>query len=176
MSMTTVPSEPRRRTAHEPEADNPDSPQARHTHATDNHAQPHFHTLSVPAEDPAAVPVARRLLLSAVRTWELPLADETLHDLELLAGEAIANAVLHTTGPCSVTVRWTGARLRVEVTDTADRLPTRRGLELHAECGRGLTLIAALAESWGSAGTATGKVTWFEVAPAAPPGLDQSAR
>ncbi|MEU3049952.1 ATP-binding protein [Streptomyces sp. NPDC006984] len=174
MSMTAVPSEPRRRTAHAPEADTPDSSRSC---TNGNHVQPFFCTLSVPAKDPAAVSVARRLLLSTVRTWELVLTDETLHDLELLTGEAIANAVLHTTGPCAVSVRWTGTRLRVEVTDTAAPVPVQRGLvEPHAECGRGLTLIAALAATWGSAGTATGKVTWFEVGPALPGDLDGAAR
>ncbi|MDH2388962.1 ATP-binding protein [Streptomyces sp. HNM0663] len=137
-------------------------------HTTDTSGQPPAHSFTVPAGDPAAVPKARRLLLSAVRTWELPLVDETLHDLALLSGEVIANAVLHTAGPCSVTVRWTGVRLRVEVSDTAGTLPTQRDRELYAESGRGLILIETLAASWGSAGTATGKVIWFEVTPAAP--------
>jgi hypothetical protein len=80
----------------------------------------------------------------------------------------IANAVRHTTGPCSVTVRWTGVRLRVEVTDTGVELPAPRGRELYAESGRGLVLVASMAASWGSARTVTGKVVWFEVAPTAP--------
>ncbi len=182
MSMTAVPSEPRQRTASEPmspldgaETIGAASPVARHTHPRGNRrhprtgicARPLSHSFAVPAKDPAAVPRSRRLLLSAVRAWEVPLVDETLYDLALLSGEVIANAVLHTSGPCSVTVSWTGTRLRVEVADTADRLPTQRARELYAESGRGLTLVASLAASWGSAGTATGKVIWFEVAPAA---------
>ncbi|MFE0089956.1 hypothetical protein [Streptomyces sp. NPDC058991] len=69
--------------------------------------------------------------------------DEVPYDHSLLSGEVIANAVLHTTGPCSVTVSRTGARLRVEVAGTADRLPTQRARELCAESGRGLTLVAS---------------------------------
>ncbi|KAB1139594.1 ATP-binding protein [Streptomyces luteolifulvus] len=143
---------------------------------TDIPEQPLLHSFRVFPEDPAAVPKARRLLLSVVRGWNLPLTDETQDDLELLSSEVIANAVLHTTGPCSVTVRWTGVRLRVGVTDTAPGLPAPRSRELYAESGRGLLLVASVAASWGSARTATGKVVWFEVAPAvATAGLDRLA-
>ncbi|MGI5399206.1 ATP-binding protein [Streptomyces sp. CA-135486] len=135
---------------------------------TDIPGQSLLHSFRVSPEDPATVPKARRLLLAVVRDWNLPLADETQDDLGLLSSEVIANAVRHTTGPCSVTVRWTGVRLRVEVTDTGSALPAPRGRELYAQSGRGLVLVASLAASWGSTRTATGKVVWFEVAPALP--------
>ncbi|MEV1053821.1 ATP-binding protein [Streptomyces sp. NPDC059017] len=135
---------------------------------TDLPGQTLFHSFQLDPEDPASVPKARRLLLSLVRDWNLPLAHETHDDLGLLSSEVINNAIRHTSGPCSVTVRWTGARLRVEVTDTAAGLPTPRGRAPYAESGRGLLLVASVAASWGSARTATGKVVWFEVAPAAP--------
>ena len=76
---------------------------------TDIPGQPLFHSLRIAQKDPAAVPEARRLLPSVVRAWNLPLADTTHDDLELLSSEVITNAVCHTTGPCSVTVRWTGS-------------------------------------------------------------------
>ncbi|GAA3843661.1 ATP-binding protein [Streptomyces phyllanthi] len=103
-----------------------------------------------------------------VRDGNLPLADETRDDLGLLSSEVIANAVRHTTGPCSVTVRWTGGRLRVEVTDTVAALPAPRGREPYAGSGRGLAPVASVAASRGGARTATGGVVWFEVAPAVP--------
>ncbi|KUO20671.1 ATP-binding protein [Streptomyces dysideae] len=114
------------------------------------------------------VPTARRLVLSTVRDWGLPLPDETLDDIALLSGEVIANALRHATGPYTVVVRWTRTRLRVEVADTARVLPTPHGDALYAESGRGLLLVAALAADWGSAPTATGKTVWFEVAPPTP--------
>ncbi|MBB1243791.1 ATP-binding protein [Streptomyces durbertensis] len=127
-----------------------------------------MHDFTVPEKDPAAVPEARRLLLSVVSAWQLPLAADTLHDLELLSGEAIANAVLHTSEPCSVRVRWTGTLLRVEVTDATPGQPTQPDQEPYAESGRGLLLIASLAANWGCARTAAGKTIWFEVTPADP--------
>ncbi len=114
------------------------------------------------------MPEARRLVLAVVRGWDLQLTSETLEELALLCSEIIANAVRHTTGPSTVTVLWTGTRLRVEVTDTAPELPFPRGCTDHAESGRGLMLIAAIATDWGTAPTPTGKAVWFEMTPPPP--------
>ncbi|MCX4721857.1 ATP-binding protein [Streptomyces virginiae] len=117
------------------------------------------------AAEAQAVPEARRLVLAVVRGWDLHLTGATLEELALLCSEIIGNAVRHTTGPATVTVRWTGSRLRVEVTDTASGLPAPRGCASNAESGRGLMLIAALATAWGSTPTPTGKAVWFEMTP-----------
>ncbi|NJP47098.1 ATP-binding protein [Actinacidiphila epipremni] len=69
---------------------------------------------------------ARRAVMRIVREWQVPLAEERLEDLQLLSGEVIANAVRHTQAACSVKVRWTGVRVRVEVTDTSPVRPKRR--------------------------------------------------
>lgn len=111
------------------------------------------------------MPEARRLVLAVVRGWDLQLTSETLEELALLCSEIIANAVRHTTGPSTLTVLWTGSRLRVEVTDTAPGLPAPRGCTLNAEGGRGLMLIAAIATDWGTTPTPTGKAVWFEMTP-----------
>ncbi|WP_327389075.1 ATP-binding protein [Streptomyces sp. NBC_01207] len=126
------------------------------------------HSRSFPiAAERQAVPEARRLVLAVVRGWDLQLTSETLEELALLCSEIIANAVRHTTGPSTVTVLWTGSRLRVEVTDTAPGLPAPRGCTLNAESGRGLMLIAAIATDWGTTPTPTGKAVWFEITPSA---------
>ncbi|MCX5071110.1 ATP-binding protein [Streptomyces sp. NBC_00513] len=127
------------------------------------------HSRSFPiAADIQAVPKTRRLVLAVVRGWNLRLTGETLDELALLCSEIIANAVRHTTGPSTVTVRWTGTRLRVEVTDTAPEFPSPRGCTHHAESGRGLMLIAAIATDWGTTPTPTGKAVWFEMTPPPP--------
>ncbi|GAA2619139.1 ATP-binding protein [Streptomyces vastus] len=131
------------------------------------HREPLCRGFTLSAGD-ETVPTARRLVLSTVRDWGLPLPDETLDDLALLSSEVIANALQHATGPYSAVVSWTRARLRVEVADTARPFPTSHGDGPYAESGRGLLLVAALAADWGSTPTATGKTVWFEVAPHAP--------
>lgn len=119
-----------------------------------------------------AVPEARRKIVELVRRWNVPLPEETLADLELLSTELITNAVRHTESSCTVTVCWTGMRVRVEVTDVSPLRPHRRRSSPEAEGGRGLLLVESLATAWGSAPDPAGKVVWFELGPSdgtAPP-------
>lgn len=112
-----------------------------------------------------AVPEARRKIVALVRDWDVPLPDDTLGDLELLSTELITNAVRHTDSSCAVAVRWTGVRVRVEVTDVSPARPHRRHSSPEAEGGRGLLLVESLATAWGSAPDPAGKVVWFELGP-----------
>jgi len=114
--------------------------------------------------DREAVPVARRRILAVVRGWGLPLPEESLSDLALMASEVVTNALRHTGASCAVVVRWSGERLRVEVTDTEPTRPRVGDGALDAGSGRGLLLVDALAADWGSFPVAAGKVVWFEVA------------
>ncbi|MGF1425225.1 ATP-binding protein [Kitasatospora sp. LaBMicrA B282] len=114
--------------------------------------------------DVAAVPPARRLIIDIARFWKVPLSDDALRDAELCAGELLANAVEHSKARCYVTVRWTGIRLRVEVSDTSLRLPDPETAADTTTGGRGLLLVAGLAHSWGWAPAGVGKVVWFECA------------
>lgn len=99
-----------------------------------------------------------------VRHWNQPIAPDAVDTLELLAGEVIANAVVHTGSGCHVTVSWNGTCLRVEVKDPGPDLVLRpTAVTTDAECGRGLQLVECLAERWGSLPTLTGKAVWFEI-------------
>ncbi|MFE2720940.1 ATP-binding protein [Kitasatospora sp. NPDC059327] len=117
--------------------------------------------------DAAAVPRARRSVLAILREWGVPLSEEALGEVELCAGEVIANAVEHTGGRCSVGVRWCGGSVRVEVADTGGSL-TRAEPDEEATGGRGLLLVEALASTWGWHRRGAGKVVWFEYPTAGP--------
>ncbi|WEH18409.1 ATP-binding protein [Streptomyces sp. VNUA24] len=112
-----------------------------------------------------AVPVARRQVVALSQALGLHLSDQTLANVELLASEVIANAVLHSESPCDVAVTRTDERLRVEVTDAEPCLPSVVEAGPDDESGRGLLLVNALADAWGTRPEATGKTTWFEIAP-----------
>ncbi|MCC9309419.1 ATP-binding protein [Kitasatospora sp. RB6PN24] len=130
--------------------------------------------------DVAAVPAARRLVIDIARFWRVPLSDDALSDVELCAGELLANAMEHTKARCRVTVRWTGLRLRVEVADSSPYPPDPAIAEDTVMGGRGLMVVAGLAHSWGwglahSWGwepSEVGKVVWFEYAADQLPGSD----
>ncbi|MCX4666431.1 ATP-binding protein [Streptomyces sp. NBC_01381] len=93
-----------------------------------------------------------------------PLDDEAQCNLELLAGEVIANAVTHTEAPCAVFVLRTDRRVRVEVTDVDAEFPTPVRATPDDEGGRGLLLVQALSAAWGRRPDSAGKTVWFEVA------------
>ncbi|WP_031076639.1 ATP-binding protein [Streptomyces sp. NRRL WC-3742] len=126
-------------------------------------------SLPVPQEwdvepEPAAVPPSRRLIRRIAEAWRVPMSDAALRDVELCASELLANAIEHTRAQCRVTVRWTGERLRVEVTDSSPTLPDREAAQDTVTGGRGLLLIEGLAHSWGSHPNGPGKTVWFECA------------
>lgn len=124
---------------------------------------PKSSSLRVPP-DTGAVSSARRRVVAIVRDWDLPLADDTVESLELLAGEVIANAVVHTGEGCRVTVSWDGARVRLEAEDTeGGLLPQWAPAGPDEESGRGLRLVDGLAQAWGFRPTTDGKAVWFEV-------------
>ncbi len=112
-----------------------------------------------------AVPSARRQVTALVKILGFPMSDETLKTVELLASEVIANAVLHSAAPCDVAVTRIDERLRVEVSDSNPSLPSIVEAGPIDESGRGLLLVDALADAWGTRPESWGKTTWFEITP-----------
>jgi anti-sigma regulatory factor (Ser/Thr protein kinase) len=112
---------------------------------------------------PASVAEVRRFVRAALA--DSPRAD----DLALVASELATNAIRHSPsgqagGTFAVTVRQAPGCARLEITDPGGgpwRLP-RRGAEL-AEHGRGLVIVAALADAFGGAAVPAGRVMWAEV-------------
>lgn len=84
---------------------------------------------------------------------------ERLEDIELLASEAVTNAILHGTGTVDVAVICGPTLIRVEVRDQGPATPgsDRR------DYGRGFTIINALASRWRMQPDEYGTCLWFEV-------------
>jgi len=110
-----------------------------------------------------AVPPARRRVVTLVRRLGIPISDELLDTVELLASEVIANAVLYSGDTCNVSVTRNLKCVRVEVTDTNPLLPTVSEAGPDDESGRGLLLVDTLADAWGAEPNSPGKTTWFEL-------------
>ncbi|MBN3932418.1 ATP-binding protein [Streptomyces verrucosisporus] len=121
----------------------------------------HYGFLVTPTDE--AVSAARRRVVDTVRRWGLDVPEDRMDDLRLLTSEVITNAVVHTGSTCAVRVRWTGVRVRVEVTDAAPNPPRVENEVLDAESGRGLLLVSALSAAWGTRPDRAGKVVWFEI-------------
>lgn len=118
--------------------------------------------------------LARLLALTALRGWQLP-ADVT-DRAEAIVAELAANAALHAHVPgrnfrLDLSYDPAAALLRIAVTDAdGDRHPTARTtaakpLPPDAESGRGLLLVTALADRWGTTPyPPSGKTVWAECA------------
>lgn len=110
-----------------------------------------------------AAPRARAFASGVLASWRFPVE---LCDLGVLAtSELVANSLQHGTPPMRLRLRRTDRRLIVEVTDGDDHLPRRRRAETEDEAGRGISIIATIASSWGSRRTpGGGKAVWCEFA------------
>jgi len=110
-----------------------------------------------------AAPRARAFATGVLTSWRFPV---DLCDLGVLAaGELVANSLKHGTPPMRLGLRRTDRRLIIEVTDGDDHLPRRRRADPADEAGRGISIVATIASSWGSRRTpGGGKAVWCEFA------------
>ncbi|MGW7351793.1 ATP-binding protein [Streptomyces sp. NPDC054784] len=116
--------------------------------------------------------LARLLAVDQLRDWHAPSGIR--EPAEVIVSELAANAALHGVLPgrgfrLTLLLSPGGDRLRIEVTDGCGE---RRPPEVvppqppgdDAESGRGLILVDALAERWGTEAYApSGKTVWAEV-------------
>ncbi|TPQ20144.1 ATP-binding protein [Streptomyces sporangiiformans] len=119
---------------------------------------------------PRATRLARLLALGQLDAWDVPYGSGASDAAAVIVAELTANAVLHARVPgrgFELRLLLTGVHtLRIEVTDTrADRRPEQSPTPApDAESGRGLTLVEALATSWGvTDGPAPRKTVWAEL-------------
>lgn len=119
----------------------------------------------------SSVPRMRRAAVEILGSWGLQALAE---DAELCVSELAGNAVRHASErrdarQMGLVMEVTDAgRLRVEVHDAWGGVPRVRRVEPDAESGRGMVVVAGLAEDWGVAprhgSGAAGKAVWFELA------------
>lgn len=129
-------------------------------------AAPSAWRISLP-HTPAAVPIARALVRTALADIDAPADSDTA---ELLTAELVANAVEHTPGdtPIELVVELFSSGCQVEVHDDSPLPPgdlSAPGAVAHPdpwqEHGRGLLLIRTLSSACGHRPTAHGKAVWF---------------
>ncbi|GGO85286.1 ATP-binding SpoIIE family protein phosphatase [Wenjunlia tyrosinilytica] len=110
-----------------------------------------------------ATPRARAFASGVLASWRF--TDE-LRDLGVLAAsELVANSLQHGVPPMRLRLRRTDRRLIIEVTDGDEHLPRRVSAEPADEKGRGISIVATIASSWGARRTPDGgKAVWCEFA------------
>jgi hypothetical protein len=120
------------------------------------------------ARQEGEVPLARRHIIETVHAWGVPLDEETVEAVRLVASELITNAVVHGAGPITVALYHSTGRLVIDVLDGSTAAPRADGGGADAESGRGLSLVGLLALSWAWEPTDRGKRVWAELALPAP--------
>jgi anti-sigma regulatory factor (Ser/Thr protein kinase) len=109
--------------------------------------------------DEHAPSAARRFAEHTLQGWGHD--GSVIDDARLLISELVTNAVIHTRGPFSVSICSRPPKLRVAVHDCSTELPTADWRPPNPPTGgRGLRIVAALADDWGVASTPPGKTVW----------------
>jgi anti-sigma regulatory factor (Ser/Thr protein kinase) len=116
---------------------------------------------------PTAIPCARLHAVHVLHEWGLRhVADDVaLIVSELMTNAADASIVLPERPPVTLRLLATGRTLIIEVWDHSPLDLEPREADPGDECGRGLTVVAALSERWGWERTSNRrKVVWAQLA------------
>ncbi|MEV4336115.1 SpoIIE family protein phosphatase [Streptomyces sp. NPDC049590] len=114
--------------------------------------------------EPTVVSRARRLVGEQLSAWDL---EEAVFTTELIVSELVTNAIRYGRPPVRLRLLRPGSALVCEVYDAGGSTPHMRRARIFDEGGRGLLLVAQLAERWGTRHERTGKTVWAEQTPAA---------
>ncbi|MFD4230447.1 SpoIIE family protein phosphatase [Streptomyces sp. NPDC058545] len=128
------------------------------THALDTRS---VATWDLPA-DPAAVSHARTHIAEKLTAWGLTDAAPTT---ELIVSELVTNAIRHAQPPIQLRLINHAGSLVCEVADGSSTSPHLRRARTLDENGRGLFIVAQLAERWGTRHNHHGKTIWAEHTP-----------
>ncbi|MGW6025411.1 ATP-binding protein [Streptomyces sp. NPDC055099] len=118
---------------------------------------------------PRGARLARRLARYHLDEWGVPYGSEVSEAVAQIVAELAANAVTHGRVPgrdFEVRMILGGGVLRVEVGDTWGEGGAALAVRVaasDAESGRGLLLVAALADAWGVVEREVGKTVWAEI-------------
>ncbi|MGW1541593.1 SpoIIE family protein phosphatase [Streptomyces sp. NPDC002309] len=109
--------------------------------------------------DPSIVAEARRRSTDQLTAWGL---DDVGFVTELLVSELVTNAIRYGRPPIQLRLIHENNTLICEVSDSSSTAPHLRRARTYDEGGRGLLLVAQLAERWGTRHAPIGKTIWAE--------------
>lgn len=111
---------------------------------------------------PEAARHARRFTRRTLLTWGV--RPDVMDPALLVVSELVTNALVHTDGRVRLDLTLINHRLRVAVTDSSPRTPVKpTSLGWEATGGRGILLVEAMAEVWGTVPVSGGKQVWCEL-------------
>ncbi|MGN6782741.1 MAG: SpoIIE family protein phosphatase [Marmoricola sp.] len=101
---------------------------------------------------------ARSLVELHLHDWGV--APAVITDMVLMASELATNAHLHGRAPYDLRLLRSDREVVLELHDRSAARPVPRTAEQHAVSGRGLEIVANVADRWGVRSTGAGKVVW----------------
>ena len=110
--------------------------------------------------EPDSARQARRFVGQTLAGWDGPEARDAA---VLLVDELVTNAIRHAQTPVDLALEVGDDALHVEVFDADPALPVRRDAAPTQTSGRGLLLVAALADAWGVRAEPESKAVWFHL-------------
>jgi anti-sigma regulatory factor (Ser/Thr protein kinase) len=108
--------------------------------------------------------VARHIVQELLRAWKVP---HDLDDAALLVTELVSNVVDHVQGDAVLTLElgvsddW----VRIAVVDGSSVRPVVQELAQGRPRGRGMRMVQAIADRWGTDAHGSGKRVWLELRP-----------
>ncbi|MEU6589848.1 SpoIIE family protein phosphatase [Streptomyces sp. NPDC046881] len=113
---------------------------------------------------PEAVRHARRFTRRTLRAWGV--SPDTLDTALLVVSELVTNALVHTGGQVRLDLSLVNHRLRLAVADTSPRSPVKpTSIGWEATGGRGILLVEAVSDAWGTVPVSGGKQVWADLVP-----------
>ncbi|MFD9306285.1 SpoIIE family protein phosphatase [Streptomyces sp. NPDC060048] len=109
--------------------------------------------------DASVVAQARRDATEQLSAWGL---DDAAFVTELVVSELVTNAIRYGEPPIQLRLIHENNTLICEVSDSSNTAPHMRRARIFDEGGRGLLLVAQLAQRWGTRHSSTGKTIWAE--------------
>lgn len=117
-------------------------------------------------DGPQSASAARRLLADTLADAGCPR--ELIDQMVLVASELVTNVVLHGHGPPRLRLVPLRPGVRLEVHDGSLRRPRRRAASAADAHGRGLLIVSAYADRWGTERDVNGKYVWAEFGVSSP--------
>jgi signal transduction histidine kinase len=122
--------------------------------------RPQLLTMSMPPDE-GGPSLARRFVAHALTLVGL---EEDEPDAALVVSELVGNACRYARKQVTVRVEVEGGDgLRIEIEDDGPGMPALHTGEPDEDTGRGLRIVATIADRWGTEPTADGKIVWVEL-------------
>jgi anti-sigma regulatory factor (Ser/Thr protein kinase) len=102
---------------------------------------------------------SRRFAQNIVADLPVDLRDA----VALMVSELATNALVHTAQGFEMTIDRTKDQLQVSVADRSHQVASVQSPSPSEPHGRGLRIVKALSDTWGTTDAADGKTVWFQV-------------